>query len=48
MKLNSNFLKLLTAVVVAVFLAVPYLRANARTSFKKAGRNAAAVGKETR
>ena len=48
MKLNSNFLKLLTAVVVAVFLAVPYLRANARTSFKKAGRNAAAVGKEAR
>ncbi len=38
LKLNSNYLKLLTAVVVAIFLAVPYLRAKSKSSFKKAGK----------
>lgn len=33
LKLNSNDLKLFTAVIVAVFLAVPYLRAKAKNSF---------------
>lgn len=40
LKLNSNYLKLLTALVVAIFLAVPYLRGQSKASFKKAGRNA--------
>jgi len=38
LKLNSNYLKLLTAIVVAVFLAVPYLRAKSKSSFKKSGK----------
>ncbi|SFK50921.1 putative ABC transport system permease protein [Lachnospiraceae bacterium KH1T2] len=38
LKLNSNFLKLMTAVIVAVFLAVPYLRAQAKSSFRRAGK----------
>ena len=33
LKLNSNDLKLFTAVVVALFLAVPYLRAQSKSSF---------------
>ena len=35
LKLNSNDLKLFTAVVVALFLALPYLRAQRRSSFAK-------------
>ena len=35
LKINSNFLKLITAVIVAIFLAVPYLRSKAKSSFKK-------------
>lgn len=38
LKLNSNDLKLFTAVIVAVFLAVPYLQAQSKTSFKLAGK----------
>ncbi|MCR5527249.1 MAG: ABC transporter permease [Lachnospiraceae bacterium] len=38
LKLNSNFLKLMTAVIVAVFLAVPYLRSQAKSSFRRAGK----------
>jgi len=38
--LNSNMLKLFTAIIVAVFLAVPYLRSKQKSSFKRAGRNA--------
>lgn len=34
--------KLFSAIVVAVFLAVPYLRNSAKTSFKRAAKNAAA------
>ena len=41
LKLPSNDLKLFTAVVVAVFLAVPYLQARAKSSFKLAGRKGA-------
>lgn len=42
MKLPTNDLKLFTAVVVAVFLAVPYLQAQRRSSFRHAGRAARA------
>lgn len=38
--LNSNMLKLFTAIIVAVFLAVPYLRSKSKSSFKRAGKNA--------
>lgn len=46
LKLNSNDLKLFTAVIVAVFLAVPYLQAQSRSSFKLAGRRGRAAEKE--
>lgn len=36
LKLNSNDLKLFTAVIVAVFLAVPYLREKSKSSFAAA------------
>ena len=39
--MNPNDLKLFTAVIVAVFLAVPYLRAQQRNSFKMAGKKSA-------
>lgn len=42
LKLDSNMLKLFTAIIVAVFLAVPNLKAHARNSFGRAARNAAA------
>ena len=35
LKLNSNDLKLFTAIIVAVFLAVPYLRDQSKTSFAR-------------
>lgn len=35
LKLNSNDLKLFTALIVALFLAVPYLREQSHSSFKK-------------
>lgn len=35
LRLNSNDLKLITAVIVALFLAVPYLREQHKTSFKR-------------
>ena len=35
LKLNSNDLKLFTAVVVALFLAVPYLRGQQKSSFAR-------------
>lgn len=40
LKLNSNDLKLFTAVIVAIFLAVPHLQKQARSSFKLAGKQA--------
>lgn len=38
LQLDSNDLKLFTAVIVAVFLAVPYLQSQAKSSFKLAGK----------
>lgn len=38
LKLDPNDLKLFTALLVAVFLAVPYLRSQAKSSFKQAGK----------
>ncbi len=35
LRINSNDLKLITAVIVALFLAVPYLREQRKTSFKR-------------
>lgn len=45
LRINSNYLKLITAVIVALFLAVPYIREQQRTSFsrlkkKEGGKNA--------
>ncbi len=40
LKLDTNYLKMLTAIIVAIFLAVPYLQKMRRSSFAKAGRNA--------
>ena len=39
LKMPTNDLKLFTAIIVAIFLAVPYLKAQTRSSFKKAGKN---------
>ena len=39
LKINSNMLKLMTAIIVIVFLAVPYLQSVSRATFKKAGKN---------
>lgn len=41
LRMDPNDLKLFTAVIVAVFLAVPYLRAQQKNSFKMAGRKSA-------
>lgn len=38
LKLDSNWLKLFTALIVAVFLAVPYLQSHRKSSFARAGR----------
>lgn len=46
LKLNSNDLKLFTAVIVAVFLAVPYLQAQSKSSFKLANKRGKAAEKE--
>ena len=46
LKLDSNWLKMFTAIIVAIFLAVPYLQAKQRNSFARAGRNAARFQKE--
>ena len=42
LKLNSSDLKLFTAVIVAIFLAVPYLKAGRSSSFAKAAKNSQA------
>lgn len=44
LKMPSDDLKLFTAIIVAIFLAVPYLKKKSRTSFKKAGKRSAATG----
>lgn len=40
LKLDPNLLKLFTAIVVAIFLAVPNIQEASKNSFKKAGKNA--------
>ena len=45
LKLNTDELKLFTAILVAVFLAVPYLQAQRVSSFHNAGRQSAALRK---
>ena len=39
LKVDSNWLKLFTAIIVAVFLAVPYLQSHSKASFSRAYRN---------
>jgi putative ABC transport system permease protein len=41
LKLDPNLMKLFTAIIVAIFLAVPYLKGQARNSFARAGKNSA-------
>lgn len=41
LKMDTNDLKLFTAIIVAIFLAVPYLRAQQKNSFKMAGKKSA-------
>ena len=43
LKLDSNLMKMFTAIIVAIFLAVPYLRGQAKSSFRRAGRDAGAA-----
>ena len=45
LKIDSNLMKLFTAIIVAVFLAVPYLKGQARSSFGRAGKNSRLEGK---
>lgn len=47
LKMNPDDMKLFTAIIVAVFLAVPYLRAQQKNSFKMAGKRSAAALKES-
>ena len=46
LRMNPNDLKLFTALIVAVFLAVPNLRAKKKNSFAMAGKRSAATLKE--
>jgi putative ABC transport system permease protein len=46
LRLPTNDLKLFTAVVVAIFLAVPYLRAKSKNSFALAGKRGAKTDAE--
>ena len=46
LKLDSNYLKLFTAVIVAIFLSVPNLQAHAKSSFSRAGKLAAKSARE--
>ena len=41
LRMDTNDLKLFTAIIVAIFLAVPYLRAQQKNSFKMAGKKSA-------
>lgn len=43
LKMPSDDLKLFTAIIVAIFLAVPYLKGKSKSSFSKAGKRAAAM-----
>lgn len=42
LKLDPNLMKMFTAIIVAIFLAVPYLKGQAKNSFMKAGKNSVA------
>lgn len=44
LRMPTNNLKLFTAIIVAVFLAVPYLRGQAKSSFRKAARKGGRKG----
>ncbi|MBR4456163.1 MAG: ABC transporter permease [Solobacterium sp.] len=46
LKLDSNYLKLLTAVVVAIFLSVPNIQAKMRNSFSRAGKRSVKNSRE--
>jgi putative ABC transport system permease protein len=46
LKLNSNDLKLFTAIIVAIFLAVPYLQGRRKNSFGRTARASLATLKE--
>ncbi len=41
LRLDPNDLKLFTALIVAIFLAIPYIRSKARSSFQRSGKGAA-------
>jgi putative ABC transport system permease protein len=43
LKLNSNDLKLFTAIIVAVFLAIPYLQGKRKSSFSRAAKTSEAT-----
>ncbi len=43
LKMNPNDMKLFTSVIVAIFLAVPHIRAGQKNSFKMAGKRSAAA-----
>jgi len=43
LKMPSNDLKLFTAIIVAIFLAVPYLKGQSKSSFRKAAKRGAAA-----
>lgn len=46
LRLDPNDLKLFTAIIVALFLSVPYLQAQSRTSFQHAAKRAVKAKKE--
>ena len=46
LKLNSNMLKLFQAITVAIFLAVPYLQGQSKSSFRRAGKNTVVENKQ--
>lgn len=43
LKIDSNLMKMFTAIIVAIFLAVPYLRGQSKNSFTKAGKLATSM-----
>lgn len=47
LKMDPNDLKLFTAIIVAIFLAVPYIRAEQKNSFKMAGKRSATALKNS-
>ena len=46
LKFPADDMKLLTAVVVAIFLAIPYLRSASKNSFSRIAKENARLGKE--